>query len=51
MTGQMNPAHRSANWHAKRVFFVTPQVFEKDIESGFPLPFYAPIIMSIIIFC
>jgi Fanconi anemia group M protein len=37
MTGQMNPGHRSVNWQVKRVFFVTPQVFEKDIESGFPL--------------
>lgn len=34
MTGQMNPAQRSGFWHSKRVFFVTPQVLEKDIQSG-----------------
>ncbi|KAH0469571.1 hypothetical protein IEQ34_001129 [Dendrobium chrysotoxum] len=34
MTGQMSPPKRSRFWKAKRVFFVTPQVFEKDIQSG-----------------
>ncbi|KAH7281773.1 hypothetical protein KP509_36G062700 [Ceratopteris richardii] len=34
MTGQMNPGQRSKVWQDKRVFFVTPQVFEKDIQSG-----------------
>ncbi|MCO5547416.1 hypothetical protein L7F22_000865 [Adiantum nelumboides] len=34
MTGQMNPSRRSFFWQSKRVFFLTPQVFEKDIESG-----------------
>ncbi|MQL72797.1 hypothetical protein Taro_005119, partial [Colocasia esculenta] len=34
MTGQMNPQKRSHFWRAKRVFFVTPQVLEKDIQSG-----------------
>ncbi|XP_020679622.1 DEAD-box ATP-dependent RNA helicase FANCM isoform X3 [Dendrobium catenatum] len=30
----MSPPKRSRFWKAKRVFFVTPQVFEKDIQSG-----------------
>ncbi|KAM0939987.1 putative RNA helicase [Dioscorea sansibarensis] len=34
MTGQMSPMKRSGFWKAKRVFFVTPQVLEKDIQSG-----------------
>ncbi|WOK97359.1 hypothetical protein Cni_G06067 [Canna indica] len=34
MTGQMSPPKRSTFWKTKRVFFVTPQVFEKDIQSG-----------------
>ncbi|KAL5973593.1 hypothetical protein ACLOJK_030246 [Asimina triloba] len=34
MTGQMNPSKRSYCWKSKRVFFVTPQVLEKDIQSG-----------------
>lgn len=34
MTGQMSPPKRSRFWKAKRVFFLTPQVFEKDIHSG-----------------
>lgn len=34
MTGQMNPQKRSQFWKSKRVFFVTPQVLEKDILSG-----------------
>ncbi|XP_064995810.1 DEAD-box ATP-dependent RNA helicase FANCM-like isoform X2 [Musa acuminata AAA Group] len=34
MTGQMSPPKRSAFWKSKRVFFVTPQVLEKDIQSG-----------------
>ncbi|KAH7681035.1 RNA helicase protein [Dioscorea alata] len=34
MTGQMSPMKRSGFWKVKRVFFVTPQVLEKDIQSG-----------------
>ncbi|KAK2967021.1 hypothetical protein RJ640_003377 [Escallonia rubra] len=34
MTGQVSPTRRSCFWKAKRVFFVTPQVLEKDIQSG-----------------
>ncbi|URD88705.1 HELICc [Musa troglodytarum] len=34
MTGQMSPPKRSTFWKSKRVFFVTPQVLEKDIQSG-----------------
>ncbi|XP_049937109.1 uncharacterized protein LOC116266800 isoform X3 [Nymphaea colorata] len=34
MTGQMSPSKRSSFWETKRVFFVTPQVLEKDIKSG-----------------
>ncbi|KAJ4964035.1 hypothetical protein NE237_023974 [Protea cynaroides] len=34
MTGLMNPSKRSCFWKTKRVFFVTPQVLEKDIQSG-----------------
>ncbi|KAG0499746.1 hypothetical protein HPP92_004437 [Vanilla planifolia] len=34
MTGRMNPRKRLKFWKAKRVFFVTPQVLEKDIQSG-----------------
>ncbi|XP_024524582.1 DEAD-box ATP-dependent RNA helicase FANCM-like isoform X2 [Selaginella moellendorffii] len=34
MTGQINPSQRAAFWKSKRVFFVTPQVLEKDIKSG-----------------
>ncbi|CAA7400328.1 unnamed protein product [Spirodela intermedia] len=34
MTGQTNPQKRSQFWKSKRVFFVTPQVLEKDILSG-----------------
>ncbi|KAL8172565.1 hypothetical protein V2J09_024369 [Rumex salicifolius] len=34
MTGQTSPAKRACLWKEKRVFFVTPQVFEKDIKSG-----------------
>ena len=34
MTGQLNPQKRSQLWNSKRVFFVTPQVLEKDILSG-----------------
>ncbi|KAJ7515587.1 hypothetical protein O6H91_22G019300 [Diphasiastrum complanatum] len=33
MTGQMTPSQRSCYWRSKRVFFVTPQVLEKDIQS------------------
>lgn len=34
MTGQLSPAKRACFWKTKRVFFVTPQVLEKDIHSG-----------------
>ncbi|XP_068662265.1 DEAD-box ATP-dependent RNA helicase FANCM isoform X2 [Aristolochia californica] len=34
MTGQMSPSKRSKFWIVKRVFFVTPQVLEKDIQAG-----------------
>ncbi|KAF4368065.1 hypothetical protein F8388_002676, partial [Cannabis sativa] len=34
MTGQISPTNRACLWKSKRVFFVTPQVLEKDIQSG-----------------
>uniref|UniRef100_A0A7N0TMJ9 Uncharacterized protein n=1 Tax=Kalanchoe fedtschenkoi TaxID=63787 RepID=A0A7N0TMJ9_KALFE len=34
MTGQTTPLRRAEHWKEKRVFFVTPQVLEKDIQSG-----------------
>lgn len=34
MTGQICPTKRADLWKTKRVFFVTPQVLEKDIQSG-----------------
>ncbi|KAF9670622.1 hypothetical protein SADUNF_Sadunf13G0088000 [Salix dunnii] len=34
MTGQVCPTKRACFWKSKRVFFVTPQVLEKDIQSG-----------------
>ncbi|RWR86870.1 ATP-dependent DNA helicase mph1 isoform X1 [Cinnamomum micranthum f. kanehirae] len=34
MTGQIGPSKRRHFWKAKRVFFVTPQVLEKDIQSA-----------------
>ncbi|XWS24799.1 hypothetical protein CRYUN_Cryun27aG0015700 [Craigia yunnanensis] len=34
MTGQICPTRRASFWKTKRVFFVTPQVLEKDIQSG-----------------
>ncbi|KDP34815.1 hypothetical protein JCGZ_11177 [Jatropha curcas] len=34
MTGQLSPTKRACFWKTKRVFFVTPQVLEKDIQSG-----------------
>ncbi|XP_020214184.1 DEAD-box ATP-dependent RNA helicase FANCM isoform X2 [Cajanus cajan] len=34
MTGQISPPKRAQFWKTKRVFFVTPQVLEKDIHSG-----------------
>ncbi|XP_061945485.1 DEAD-box ATP-dependent RNA helicase FANCM-like isoform X3 [Populus nigra] len=33
MTGQVCPTKRACFWKTKRVFFVTPQVLEKDIQS------------------
>ncbi|KAJ6360671.1 hypothetical protein OIU77_004646 [Salix suchowensis] len=34
MTGQVCPTKRACFWKSKRVFFVTPQVLERDIQSG-----------------
>ncbi|CAI9754308.1 unnamed protein product [Fraxinus pennsylvanica] len=34
LTGQTSPTRRASLWKDKRVFFVTPQVLEKDIHSG-----------------
>ncbi|XP_027150235.1 DEAD-box ATP-dependent RNA helicase FANCM [Coffea eugenioides] len=34
LTGQTSPTRRADHWRSKRVFFVTPQVLEKDIYSG-----------------
>ncbi|KAK4341008.1 hypothetical protein RND71_039509 [Anisodus tanguticus] len=34
LTGQTNPLRRASLWKERRVFFVTPQVLEKDIHSG-----------------
>nr|TKS15761.1 hypothetical protein D5086_0000030070 [Populus alba] len=34
MTGQVCPTKRACFWKTKRVFFVTPQVLEEDIQSG-----------------
>ncbi|GMP47824.1 hypothetical protein CsSME_00015397 [Camellia sinensis var. sinensis] len=34
LTGQTSPTRRACLWKDKRVFFVTPQVLEKDIQSG-----------------
>ncbi|CAL0329459.1 unnamed protein product [Lupinus luteus] len=34
MTGHLSPPKRATFWKTKRVFFVTPQVLEKDIQSG-----------------
>ncbi|XLR14107.1 hypothetical protein HN51_035008 [Arachis hypogaea] len=40
MTGQISPPKRACFWKTKRVFFVTPQVLEKDIHSGICLVKY-----------
>eukprot|EP00158_Paraphelidium_tribonemae_P008047 Partr_v1_DN28447_c1_g1_i4_m41771 putative Fanconi anemia, complementation group M len=34
LTGAQNPASRRDVWREKRMFFITPQVLQKDIESG-----------------
>ncbi|CAA3017902.1 DEAD-box ATP-dependent RNA helicase FANCM isoform X2 [Olea europaea subsp. europaea] len=34
LTGQTSPTRRASLWKDKRVFFVTPQVLEKDIHTG-----------------
>ncbi|XP_057538948.1 DEAD-box ATP-dependent RNA helicase FANCM isoform X2 [Amaranthus tricolor] len=34
MTGLITPSKRVSFWKSKRVFFVTPQVLEKDIQTG-----------------
>ncbi|KAI3464359.1 hypothetical protein Pfo_021022 [Paulownia fortunei] len=34
LTGQTTPQRRADFWKNRRVFFVTPQVLEKDIHSG-----------------
>ncbi|XP_024009524.1 DEAD-box ATP-dependent RNA helicase FANCM [Eutrema salsugineum] len=40
LTGQTCPSKRAFLWKSKRVFFVTPQVLEKDIQSGTCLTSY-----------
>ncbi|KAG6543585.1 hypothetical protein Mapa_014948 [Marchantia paleacea] len=34
MTGDMSPPVRAEYWQSRRVFFVTPQCLEKDLQSG-----------------
>jgi len=34
MKGGLCPSTRSVHWKSKRVFFVTPQVLQNDIQSG-----------------
>lgn len=34
MKGDQCPSIRSVHWKSKRVFFVTPQVLQNDIQSG-----------------
>ncbi|KAI3795155.1 hypothetical protein L1987_37803 [Smallanthus sonchifolius] len=34
LTGQTTPSKRASLWKDKQIFFVTPQVLEKDIQSG-----------------
>ena len=34
MTGKQKPEIRKSLWHQKRVFFCTPQIFEKDLLQG-----------------
>ncbi|XP_044980617.1 DEAD-box ATP-dependent RNA helicase FANCM isoform X2 [Hordeum vulgare subsp. vulgare] len=34
MKGNLSPSMRSSLWKSKRVFFVTPQILENDIQSG-----------------
>ncbi|CAM0874689.1 unnamed protein product [Alopecurus aequalis] len=34
MKGNLSPEKRSSYWKSKRVFFVTPQILENDIQSG-----------------
>ena len=34
MTGRQKPDVRKTLWKSKRVFFCTPQVFEKDLANG-----------------
>ncbi|XP_076944817.1 DEAD-box ATP-dependent RNA helicase FANCM-like [Bidens hawaiensis] len=34
LTGQTSPSLRASLWKDKQVFYVTPQVLEKDIQSG-----------------
>ncbi|XP_037421788.1 DEAD-box ATP-dependent RNA helicase FANCM-like isoform X1 [Triticum dicoccoides] len=34
MKGNLSPSTRSSLWKSKRVFFVTPQILENDIQSG-----------------
>jgi Fanconi anemia group M protein len=35
LTGHQQPEKRRALWHQKRVFFITPQVFQNDLEQNF----------------
>ena len=34
MVGTMAPAKRREYWAKKRIFFVTPQIFDNDLSSG-----------------
>ncbi len=34
LKGNLSPSKRSCFWKSKRVFFVTPQVLQNDIQSG-----------------
>lgn len=55
MTGQISPTRRACFWKTKRVFFVTPQVLEKDIQAGnirshttILLPIYTELYLNIL---
>jgi ERCC4-related helicase len=52
MKGDLSPEKRSSYWKSKRVFFVTPQVLENDIQSGdFPECVWYFLLIFIGIFC
>lgn len=48
MKGDLSPSKRSSFWKSKRVFFVTPQILENDIQSGDFLPMF---LVFLLIFC